>query len=260
MSPLIRAVVLSVVCLVAVPAAWGQQDDVNPDRPGVSTSPQTVTRGAFQLETGVDYSRERSAGEPNEHRTAVAALARYGLLDGVELRLALEAIVFLRGPDDATNVGDLLLAAKIRVLEGQDGSARPAFSLLPTIKLPTAPDPIGSEKVDISLAALMGWSFGRLSLTGNAGIGAIGQDNGYLVQGQVIGAVAWEAIDKLSLLGEVFWNSPEERHGDDFVGATAGVSYRVTRDVAVDAAVIVSLAGRGPDYRIQSGITVRFWP
>lgn len=259
MSPLLRGVVLVFVCLVAVPA-WGQQDDVNPDRPGVSTSPQTVTRGALQLETGVEYSRERRAGEPNEHRTSVVALARYGIFDGLELRLALEPVVVLRGPGDATNVGDLVLGGKIRVLDGVYGSARPALSLLPTIKLPTAPDPIGSEKVDIGLAALVGWSLGRFSLTGNAGIAAIGQDNGYLVQGQLIGAVAWEAIDKLSLLGEVLWNSPEERHGDDFVGATAGASYRVTRDVAVDAAVIVSLAGRGPDYRVQTGITVRFWP
>ena len=258
MCLLLRAVILLLVLVVAAPA-WAQQDDdVDADRPGVGTSPVLVPRGALQVETGVEYGRERRAGETTEQRTSLVTLVRYGLLDGVELRLALEPVVALRGPEDATNVGDLVLSTKLRVLTTE--GLRPAFSLLPAVKVPTAPDPIGSEHVDFGLAALVGWRVGRVGLAANAGLAALGQDKGFLIQGQLIGAVAWEAIDRLGLLGEVFWNSAEERHGKDFVGATAAASYRVTRDIAVDTAVVVSLAGRGPDYRVQTGITVRFWP
>jgi hypothetical protein len=259
MFPLLHAVVLLTLVIVAAPA-WGQEGDVDPDRPGVGTSPLTVPRGALQVETGVDHGRERRAGESTERRTSLVTTLRYGLRDGVELRLDMEPIVALRGPEDATDVGDLVLSAKLRVLAGTDGSARPAFSLLPAIKVPTASAPIGSEHIDVALIGLVGWGFGRVAIGGNAGLAAIGQDKGFVIQGQVIGAVTWEVIDDLTLLGELFYTSPAERPGDDFVGGVAGASYKITRDVAVDAAVIASLAGRGPDYRVQTGITVRFWP
>ncbi len=146
------------------------------------------------------------------------------------------------------------------MLEGAEGSARPTVSLLPAIKLPTASSPIGSEHVDVALIGLVGWGFGRLGVAVNAGLVAVGQDEGLRAPGAVVGTVTCEVIDNLTLLGELFYTSPEERGGDDFVGAVAGASYKITRDIAVDAGLIASLAGRGPDYRVQTGITVRFWP
>ena len=251
--------VLFAVCLVAAPA-WAQDTDVDPDRPGVSTGATTVPRGALQLESGIEYSRERHAGERTDQRTSVVTTLRYGLRDGVELRLDMEPFVALHGEDDATNVGDLSLGAKLRLLEGADETVRPTLSLLPSIKLPTAPDPIGSERVDVTLLALADWTAGRVGLTLNAGLAAVGQRKGYVIQGVVIGGVTVEVIDKLAAFGELFYNSPSERNGDDLIGAGAGTIYKITRDIAIDAALIASLAGRGPDYRVQTGITVRFWP
>jgi hypothetical protein len=62
--------------------------------------------------------------------------------------------------------------------------------------------------------------------------------------------------DAVNVFGEIFYNSPAERDRDD----VAGVSYKVAGNVALDAAVITTLAGRGPDYRIQAGMTIRFGP
>ena len=258
MALLVSVLALLLACFAG--PAWAQSDDVDPDRPGVGTSPQLVPRGALQLETGVDHGWERRAGESTGRRTSLVTTLRYGLLDAVELRLDMEPIVALRGPEDATDVGDVILSAKLRLREGAEGAPWPALALLPAIKLPTAPEPIGSERVDVALVALGGWQFGPLGLGFNAGVATIGQEKGYLVQGLLVGAATFEVIDNLTLLVELFYRTPEERNGDDFLAAVAGASYKITKDVAVDAAVIASLAGRGQDYRVQTGITVRFWP
>jgi hypothetical protein len=264
MTTLIRttapSLIVLVVLVVAVLPAWAQDDDLNSDRPGVGTSAITVPRGVLQLETGVEYARERRAGEATQRRTSLATAFRYGLLDGVELRLEGEPIVSLRGEDDATNVGDFLLGAKLRLLEGGEGALRPTLAILPAVKMPTAPDPIGTERADVLLLGLASFNFGRVSADVNAGVAAIGQrgESGYLVQGLVTGTLTADVTDKLKLLGEVFYNSPSERDGEDVVGVVAGIAYLLTKRLAIDTAFITALAGRGPDYRIQIGLTVRF--
>jgi hypothetical protein len=256
------AVMLSLITALPSATALAQDDDdVNADRPGVGTSAATVARGALQLETGVDHARERRA-RATERRTSLGTLLRYGVLDGVELRLEGEPVVALRGPEDETNIGDIVLSVKLRILEGAEGVPRPTLSLLPALKLPTAPEPIGSERVDAALLGLASFGFGRLSADLNAGLAAIGQEGGssYVVQGLTSATVSGDVTEKLSLLGEIFYRSPDERGGDHLVGVTVGAVYGLTRRLVIDTAVITSLVGRGPDYRIQAGLTARFGP
>jgi hypothetical protein len=56
----------------------------------------------------------------------------------------------------------------------------------------------------------------------------------------------------------MFFNTPEEHDGDDLLGAQIGVIYRVTPRLALDAAVQTALLGRGPDYGLRAGVSVRF--
>jgi hypothetical protein len=254
------AFVLLVPC-VAAPVFAQESPPVNPDRPGISTGAETVARGALQLEAGIDHSGERRAGEPTQRRTSLATTVRYGLLDSVELRLDGEPVVGLRDGDDATNVGDVALGVKWRLLDGVDG-ARPTLSLFPSVKLPIAPDPIGTERPDFTLLGLASFNARPIGLDFNAGVSVVGQrdSDSYVVQGIVVGAITGDVTDRLKLFAELFYNSPSEREGEDLVGTSAGVIYELARNVAIDAAVITTLAGRGPDYRVQAGMTVRFWP
>jgi hypothetical protein len=258
-----RAGLAVLVLLSAAAPAFAQESNaVNPDRPGIGTSADTLARGVLQLENGVDYARERRAGEATQRRTSWATTVRYGLTDGVELRIDGEPVVALRGPEDATDVGDFALGVKWRLLEGVDGELRPTLSLFPSVKVPTAPDPIGTERPDFTLLGLASFNFGRVGVDLNAGVAAIAQrdPDGYLVQGLLVGAATADATDALKVFGELFYNSRSERNGDDVVGASAGVIYTLARNLAIDAAVVTTLAGRGPDYRLQAGLSVRFGP
>ena len=250
----LRALVPAVVLTtLSVAVAFAQDTgQVNPDRPGIGTGAETVARGALQMETGLDYTRER--------RTSWATTLRFGAADGVELRLDWEPVVSLRGAEHATDIGDLALGTKLRLLQGGDGDVNPTISLLPTVKLPTAPAPVGTERTDVSLLALVSFRAGPVDVDFNAGVAAIGQPRGYLLQALTVGTVNWPVTDALAPFAEVFYNSPAERGGDDLVGASVGVVVGITRDIALDAAAITTLAGRGPNYRFQAGVTVRFWP
>jgi hypothetical protein len=260
----LRTVALPVflVTVLIARSAFGQDDDLNSDRPGVGTNAFTVPRGALQLEAGLDYARERRAGEPTQRRSSIAGLLRYGLLDGVELRVEGEPVVRLRGAEDATDAGDFVLSAKLRLVDGGEGLDKPTIAILPAIKVPTAPEPVGTEKVDALVLGLVSFGLGRVGVDFNAGLAAIGQEGGssYVVQGLIIGSVTGDVTDRFKLLGELLYASPSERGGDHSVVAVAGAVYALTRRLSIDTAFITSLAGRGPDYRLQAGFTARFGP
>jgi hypothetical protein len=238
-----KAILVLLAALFAVtPAAWGQdRPPIGPDRPGVGTSAEPVQRGALHIETGVDYARERKGGE---------------------LRLDGEPVVALRNGVDVTDAGDFSLGVKWRLLEGADGTMRPTLSLFPSVKLPTAPDPIGNERVDVALLGLATWQAGPITVDFNAGLATVAQHHpaGYLLQAILATTVTGDLTDSFKVLGELFYNSPSERDGNDRVGVTAGVSWLITRDLALDGAVITTIAGKGPELRLQAGVSVRFWP
>lgn len=253
---------LAMLVLAESPALAQERPPINTDRPGVGTSAELVPRGALQFETGLDYSRERKGGEPTEHRGSVVLSIRYGLLDSLELRLDSEPVVTLQNGDRVTDVGDFSLGVKWRLLDGVDSTLTPTLSLFPSVKLPTAPDPIGNERVDAGVIGLASWQAGRISVDLNAGLSAVAQHrpSGYLLAVLLVAAVGAEVAEHFTVGASISYASRTERDGHDGVSATVGMSWRITRDLAIDGAVITTFWGRGPDIRVQTGLSVRFWP
>lgn len=244
----------------AASASEGGSATVEPDRPSVSTSARTVPPGTLQLEVGGVCSRERVAMRPPERRLSLEATARAGLTERLEARLEGEPIVDLRGAADATDHGDLVLALKYRFVDAGETGRWPSLGVRPFVKLPLAQAPIGSGRPDfgaIGLASVeLPW---RSTLDVNAGAAVIGQTRptGSLVQGLASAALARELSDRLSAFVEIFFASRDERDGRDALGVDTGATYRLTRAIALDAAVQTSLAGVLPDVTIRAGLTLR---
>ena len=259
MTRLLLACVLLLLTAGAVVAA--DDDTIDPDRPDVSISAKTVGAGRVQLETGVLAERTRLAGEPTERRLSAEALVRIGLARPFELRVEAEPIVRLRGAEDATDVGDFRLGAKWRFFDPPDGGSWPALALNPFVKLPTAPEPIGSGKTDFGLRLIASFDLpAHFSLDTNAAVAAIGQTrpSGHLVQAQVTASLSREILRNVSTYGEVFYLSRETRDARDQVGFDAGVVWRILPNFAVDAAVGTSLYGSLPDVFVRAGGSIRF--
>jgi hypothetical protein len=259
MTQLILGCVLAL--LVASGAAAADGDAIDPDRPDLSFSAKTVGAGRVQLESGMLYERTRMAAAPTERRLVAETTLRIGLGDRFELRLDGEPIVRLRGAEDATDVGDFRLGAKWRFLDAAEGAVWPALALLPFVKLPTAPTPIGTGKPDYGLLLLASLELpADWALDANAGVVAIGQTqpSGYLVQALVSASLSRKLGAAVTAFGEIFYASREEWSGRDQVAVDAGIVWTVLPNLALDAAVGTSLYGRAPDVFVRAGGSVRF--
>jgi outer membrane putative beta-barrel porin/alpha-amylase len=253
---LAAALALLVMCAGSARAA----DDAETDRPDVSTSTSTVLPTALQIETGLAYARTRLAGAPADRRFSLEATARFGLTERLEARVDAEPFVRLRDGDQDTGSGDYTFALKYRAWEPPTDSILPKLGVLPFVKAGVADPPIGTGKPDFGLIALAGFQFpADFALDVNAGIAALGQrDGGYLAQAQASASLSRPLTRRLTAFGELFFFSQASRDARDSVGADAGVIFRVSRDVLLDASITTSLSGVLPDYVLRTGVTMRF--
>ena len=257
------ALAVALALLAAGGAAAQDKDDernIEADRASATTSTNIVGAGAVQLETGFNYGHERSGGRPTQTRFGLEAAVRIGLTDDLEVGVQAEPFVRLRGDVDDTGHGDFTLIAKWRFFKPAEGSPWPQLALLPSVTLPVTEDPFGSGKTDFGALLLASFELPwELSLDLNAGLLAIGQNrpSGYLLQA-LVGAGLSRDIGDFTLFTDVLYNSRATREERDTVILDGGVAYRVTRNVALDASVVTSLAGQAPDWTVRAGVSVRF--
>lgn len=125
-----RFVILIVALLVATYVGKAQEVEFTADRPGAATGPATVARGVVQWEQGVQYDGDGGRGEFTFSNT----LLRYGLLDGWELRLGGDALIYHDNTVWRTAFTGLTLGTKIGCYEGR--GAIPAVSFMANLALP----------------------------------------------------------------------------------------------------------------------------
>ena len=266
----IRLVVLSMptivqrlrfgLLLLALCAAPSIAAEIEPDRPELTESAKLVPRGATQLEFGPAFSRERQAGQAPEKTFQVEADLRIGLARNVELNLGWDPLVRVRGSDDDTGVGDVTLGVRYRFVEGfEDALWPPHLGVKVFAKLPAAEPPIGTGRPDFGVLLLASLELPHeFELEINLGAAAVGQrrTNGYLAQAIATTALSREIAPSLLGFLEMLYNSPDERGGRGMLAVNVGLIYRLTRRLAIDAAIQTSLAGQGPDYVVRTGLSV----
>jgi len=258
LSPLIALVTTALLGLWPLAAL---AEDINADRPDLTTSAELVPAGSLQLETGLEYERERSGGAPTRQQLTVQAVLRAGLASRLEVSLEGEPFVWQRAADDDRGSGDYTLALKYRLYAPPEGGGAPTLALRPFVKLPVARAPIGSERLDAGALFLMSlalpWGLG---LDVNAGAAAIGQTRpeGFLAQGLASASLSWAATERLATIADFFFTTKEDRDGRASLIATAAVVYKVTSRLAVDAGMRTTLTGSGPDWSAFVGLSARF--
>ena len=62
----------------------------------------------------------------------------------------------------------------------------------------------------------------------------------------------------VNLFSDLSYASRDEHHGRSSLTLDAGVLWRPTPNVALDASVVTSLVGQGPDWALRAGVSVRF--
>jgi hypothetical protein len=89
---------------------------------------------------------------------------------------------------------------------------------------------------------------------------AIGQSSpgGYLLQAQAGLGLSHDVTEAVTLFTDFAYASRDDRDGRDSLGFDAGILWRPTRNVALDASLVTSVVGQGPDWAVRVGVSVRF--
>jgi hypothetical protein len=116
---------------------------IDSDRPGFSTSPETVPAGRLQIEAGYQFTRDRNV----DIHTLPFALLRAGLSKRIELRLSWNGLSWTENRGHfQPDASDMSLGLKGQFAE-QNGLL-PSIGVLGSLSLPTGSGDFTSNRVD----------------------------------------------------------------------------------------------------------------
>ena len=228
--------------LVAALVAWPTFAQFTADRPGASTGPSVVNRGVFQWEQGMQYDGDGHEGSYTFSNT----LLRYGLFDGVEVRLGGDAFL----TDGDIYFSGLTFGTKIGLYEGKGGV--PAISLMANLAIPgTASAGCDVDHLAPSLYLLFENALSdRLSLGYNVGV----EWNGYTAKPSAFVALCLGAslTDRLGCFVESYNNLWGEE--DNFYGADFGLNYMVGERVQLDLSAALDVCDPAHCWAVSFGV------
>jgi hypothetical protein len=227
-------------------------------RPLTTDDTWTVEKGKFQLETGLDVTRQ----DNHDRQTSPSLTLSYGLLEKMDMGIG-SAYLFVH-PKDGENengLGDTELKLKYRLLDEKDRI--PAFAISGKLKIPTASKSkgLGTGKADFGITSIATKSLSkRVVLHLNLGYTFIGEhraNNGM----NYSGAIQLILSDRWALVGEIVGvNHFNGYRGDDPFSCLLGTQYLITESIVWDAGVEIGMNKAAPDFRITTGSTLLFKP
>ena len=268
------ALVVCVLTLVPGKEASAQQ------RPLVTEDPETVGAGNILIEGGFDYQSDlfypTSGLTGNLLRLPTLGVS-FGLSSIAELqvdggfynRLAvtdrepapLSGELSFSG-DTTTDVEDLVIATKIRLLSEKPG--RPAIALRLATRLPNASTEsgIGLDTTDFFVSGLIGKTVQSIRIVGNAGLGILTDPTRGFRQNDVMtyGLSFARAVKQgVEIVGEVNGRLGM-RNNDTQVGTESRSVLRAGGrfthgTVRVDGAILVGLTSRDTAFGFTAGVT-----
>jgi hypothetical protein len=246
---------LPVVMLASLAAAQEPARDphaVQPERPTVATHAYTVAPGWLEIEAGVEL--DRYAGRSGGGSAPV--VFKMGLAP--RLQFDLDAAIVRPAGGSAFGVGDLSVALKWRLAERVPVVG--AFTVIPSLKLPTAPTSsgLGTGTTDLGLVLVSSRQLGQVELDVNVGLTRrFGSDSlaprsatlwTASLGGPAVGALGWT----VELYGYPATSGPAG--AASIVALLGGPTLLVRSWLALDAGVIVPLSGPQPRALYWGGV------
>jgi hypothetical protein len=215
---------------------------VQPERPTVATHAGTVAPRWLEIEMGVEHDRF----DPGVSTAFTPTVLKFGLASHAQLSVFGSAV-----QDSATTgLGDVGVGVKWRLLD--DAPLLGDFAVLPAVKFPTgdATKGTGTGTTDASFLLISSHSLGPVSMDINAGYtrrsgdGSNAPKNAYLwtvsFGGPAAGQLGWTA----ECYGYPGTGGPAGQA--PIVAVLAGPTFLFRKWLAVDAGLIVPLAGPQP--------------
>jgi len=271
----LRAVVLAGLAVV-----WGALPVPAQQRPLATEDPEVIGAGRLLVEAGFDYQAEQTypaSGLTGDLVRLPLVGVSIGLSSIAELQIdggfwnrlrigervdaPLSDMVTVDG-DETSSVEDLVIATKIR-LAGET-AGRPAIGLRFATRLPNASNEsgLGLDTTDVLVAALVAKTVESVRVVGNVGLGILGDPTRGDNQNDVLTyglSVARAFTDRAEFVGEINGRI-DTAEGDPPPGTESRGLFRLGARYTIgagrfDAALIVGLTSRDPDWGIAAGYT-----
>lgn len=271
----LRAVVLAGIAVV-----WGARPVPAQQRPLATEDPEVIGAGRLLVEAGLDYQAEQTypaSGLTGDLVRLPLVGVSIGLSSIAELQIdggfwnrlrirervdaPLSGMLAVDG-DETSSVEDLVIATKIR-LAGET-AGRPAIGLRFATRLPNASNEsgLGLDTTDVVVTALVAKTVESVRVVGNIGLGILGDPTRGDNQNDVLTyglSVARAFTDRAEFVGEINGRI-DTAEGDPPPGTESRGLFRLGARYTIgagrfDAALIVGLTSRDPDWGIAAGYT-----
>ena len=232
------------------------------DRPGLNTSPCTMSPGRVQAEVGAaNLTRDRVDGVRTDVLLVGRPVVRIGLTDSLEAQVGWTAYQrvttrFAGGRDRASSTGEVLLSAR-QNLRNPDGSA-PSYSVMGTAVLPTGGgDKRASFRLLAPLALPLAGQFG-FAATPEVDLVPDGDGRGrHAVFGSVAGVS--RSIGPIGVAAElsVFRDTDPDAESTQTLAAFSA-AWQPANDWQLDLGTAIGLNRSTADSQVYLGVSRRF--
>lgn len=215
-------------------------------------------KGVAQTEISWDYLRWKN----DDMEQVLMLVPIYGLTDNLEL--SVEIPYLLHYPDTGnqeTGVGDINIVAKYLIMEGND--VVPAFTVKGVVKLDNGDKDrgLGSGDKDYSAVAVASKTVSRMTVHGMFGYTRIGKKNDENLRDITLYGIAADLAvsEPFHILAELNGNRhSDSTANDDPRNVLAGVTYKVSDHLTLDAAYRWGLSDATPKWSTTIGASITY--
>jgi hypothetical protein len=266
LSPYLQLAALAVCTLSGLPAYAGDEEPISTDRPDVVESSQVVGKGRVQLETSVQWERQRGDGQRSE-TLSTPTLLRIGAGERFELRVETDGRTRIRSSDPVgvertAGYADSAFGIKWHVADqaGEGLASRPSLAWLVHADLPTGSRVLRGHGVRPSLRLAAEWELAdgySLGVMPGLALDAdeAGQRYGFGILAATLGKEMNERMRGFVELAAS--RIARTAHGGTEATFDTGLTYSINKDCQLDVALARGLNRRSPDLRLGAGLSVR---
>ncbi|GEQ84759.1 hypothetical protein ULMS_02670 [Patiriisocius marinistellae] len=230
------------------------------DRPDATEAPNTVPKGALQIETGAFYTSFEENSIKEETFVYNTTLLRYGLLENLELRLGWnfeEARTTVNGnvaPNVLSGLSPLLAGVKVNITE--EKGLMPTIGLIGHLFLPfSAANDYKPENTAIDFRFAFDHTLSKKS--------SIAYNLGAQWEADTLGAAyiytvayGYSITDSYGFYLELYGDLPENSSANHFWDT--GVTYLILPNLQLDATIGTSIT-KGQDLLVSAGLSYRIF-
>jgi hypothetical protein len=258
---------VSALLLPFAGAHAADDDAISTDRPDFVESSQVVGKGRVQLETSLQWDRQRDT-DLHARSLSTPTLLRIGVGESTELRIETDGRTVVHASEPAggahatvAGYADTALGVKWHLADQQgEGFGAPSLGVLLHADLPSGSRELRGHGLRPSLRLAAEWDLaGGYSFGVMPGLGQESDDEGKRYGYGILAATLGKEFNE-RVRGFVELAAPQiarASHGGTQASFDTGLTYLVNKDLQVDVSLAHGLNRRSPDLSLAFGLSLR---